>query len=646
MRVKEMFCAALLTLAALLSGAEAQNQWKCERSDRATVTFREGGRRIELQADNPPQSASVRLFLHTALKANEQYLLSFDADVDEILTGRALYEKNSEPWTDYGLKREFKADRGRSRVKLLFTARERSGASARLILDLQFSGKVTLSDLRCEPKTYGPGDEFREVVTVLENTGETAQLSAAVDVRESQRVKPFEPELFGMGFCWDYIQRIMGRGDLEDAAEKFGPFPWPLIRVAGCDSQWFHWQDAIGPVDQRRPTRLGWSDAVCKIGPLEWITQARNIHPGAKVIYALNITEPPKMAGELVEFLSGVPGENRNGGTDYAVLRAEMGHPEPIRGIIWSIGNEADLCLQKEEKPLDAYLEVCRKFIPQLLKSDPDAVIAVNVATFPSNNPIHTKHGSWREWHRALLREFGDKIAFLDYHGYYYGISLGTIEKELDAIRDDVREVTGSNRIRTIITEHGVWPDNTVDSSKWGRNHYQIWSLRGILGAGAFCTRMLNRPDVAYSAYFWELLHRHRSGILTERSLMKYYRMLSEIQPGEVVATETRGMYADPTKNDMNFCAATVKEDSGTLVLLINNRDTVNARPTRFTFENGSYALEKCITLTGPSYYSYDSFGTDNIRLTETHPADSGAQFETMTIPPKSTLLLRLRRIQ
>ncbi len=113
----------------------------------------------------------------------------------------------------------------------------------------------------------------------------------------------------------------------------------------------FEWKKAIGPVEKRptiqpfsgggTPTGVFGAPQVATFGVDEaarWCEEN-----GVAMIYMFGIAfGTPQDAADLVEYLNMPVGRNPNGGTDWAQVRAENGHPAPYNIRFFEIANEAD----------------------------------------------------------------------------------------------------------------------------------------------------------------------------------------------------------------------------------------------------------------------------------------------------------------
>ncbi|MCS7119615.1 MAG: alpha-L-arabinofuranosidase C-terminal domain-containing protein [Nitrososphaerota archaeon] len=173
-----------------------------------------------------------------------------------------------------------------------------------------------------------------------------------VSIRLDDYVGLINPNLYGhfiehLGRCiypgiWvgedSSIPNINGiRKDVIDAlrAIRAPVFRWP----GGCFADMYHWEDGIGPRENRpRRRNLWWGgEESNEFGTDEFIMFCRSV--GAEPYICLNVgTGSPQEAFNWVEYC------NFTGRTFYTELRARNGHPEPYNVKYWAVGNESWAC--------------------------------------------------------------------------------------------------------------------------------------------------------------------------------------------------------------------------------------------------------------------------------------------------------------
>lgn len=512
-----------------------------------------------------------------------------------------------------------------------------------------------------EAKTAGAGagQEYTGVTapTAAESTAiqSAPPQTATISVNPEQVVGPLQKKLFGLncdrsGFEAGLVDPATGKID-PDGAALFKGIPMPLNRVAGSDAMRFRWKQAIGPESERTPMKLWpWGkEAKIVVGPIEFEQWLRSIDPKAGTAWVLNIfQETAKDHADLVEFLTGEPGKPR-GEIDWAKRRVELGLKDPVNVEIWEIGNEVDWD-SKEKWTSVEYVEECRKTIKAIRAVNPKAKIAVHALTAPWS-PTHKEFpgASWAGWHRNLLKALGTEIDYISFHPYYNGHPTSLLETYLDRIRDDIKQITGDNRIRVYISEHARWP-SMPKTGPWNVNWYQTHCLDGCLATGQFLVRCITRPEITAASYHaaisagpWGVLYRDKtSGKLYPTGIAELFRLFAKLPEGEVVTTTVTGPDTDVTHPDLNYVATAVRTAKG-LYLVVVNRGP--ARQTTFTL-GGNYRLKAGWTLTGPDGKAFNTYDNRPLAIQPIAVAKGGEALNERLIPALSMTVFELEKGQ
>ncbi|HEX5944570.1 MAG TPA: alpha-L-arabinofuranosidase C-terminal domain-containing protein, partial [Anaerolineales bacterium] len=128
------------------------------------------------------------------------------------------------------------------------------------------------------------------------------------------------------------------RTDIIEALRRLKP---PVIRwPGGCFADDYHWQDGIGPRDQRpRRINIHWGEVVetNHVGTQEFIHFCRLV--GAQPYICGNVgSGTPRELRDWIEYCN-FPDSSPNGST-WAQQRAADGSPEPFDVTYWGVGNE------------------------------------------------------------------------------------------------------------------------------------------------------------------------------------------------------------------------------------------------------------------------------------------------------------------
>ena len=130
-------------------------------------------------------------------------------------------------------------------------------------------------------------------------------------------------------------------GFRKDIIEVLRRMKAPVIRwPGGCFADDYHWQDGIGPRDQRpRRINIHWGEVVetNQVGTQEFVRFCRLV--GAEPYFCGNVgSGTARELRDWVEYCN-FPDSSANGST-WAQQRAADGSPEPLNINYWGVGNE------------------------------------------------------------------------------------------------------------------------------------------------------------------------------------------------------------------------------------------------------------------------------------------------------------------
>ena len=214
------------------------------------------------------------------------------------------------------------------------------------------------------------------------------------------------------------------RWELVEAIKSIKP---PYIRYpGGCFADGYHWQDGIGPREDR-PVRknLAWASKGEEYGPLE------DNHFGTDEFMAL-CEEVGAGAMITINFGSGTPEEaaawveycNGSTQTKWGAERAKNGHPKPYNVKYWFVGNETFRPGEIGGMGPKKYVKVYKEFVRAMRAVDPDVKCIAVGNLFPK---ILWNEDFGMGLNRKVLQGVGEDMDYLSIHQYVPGWNAKTI---------------------------------------------------------------------------------------------------------------------------------------------------------------------------------------------------------------------------
>lgn len=192
------------------------------------------------------------------------------------------------------------------------------------------------------------------------------------------------------------------RTDVIAAMRRVGV---PNLRWPGGNfASGYHWQDGVGPVEQR-PVRfdLSWRAVETNaFGTEEFMAYATAL--GAAPYLCVNTGSGSlEEAARWVEYCN-LPVDRYP--TDFARLRAANGHPAPHGVKLWGIGNESYGAWQVGRATAGEYGRLCKQYAHFMRAVDPGLRLVAVGADVP-------------EWDEQVLRVAGDSVDYISIHQYH-----------------------------------------------------------------------------------------------------------------------------------------------------------------------------------------------------------------------------------
>jgi len=398
---------------------------------------------------------------------------------------------------------------------------------------------------------------------------------AEITVHRDATIGHVDPELHGhfsehLGRCiydgmW-HADEADGTSYREDVVSLLADLDIPVLRwPGGCFADDYHWEDGVGPREERpRRRNLSWAQGPEQVpeesnafGTHEFLDLCERID--AEPYLAVNVgSGDPQEAADWVEYC------NYDGETDLAERRRANGREEPYEVRYWGIGNENWGC--GGNMTPEQYAGEYRRFETYVGRTTRHLV----------DHDIERIVCGYREpeWTRRLLEAFasgprGPHFPFdhLTFHRYY-GRTISVPEAD-DADYDQVLAealATGDRveRIAATVDATATTRDVGVIVDEWGAWHPEATSDSGLEQPGT--------PLDALSAAVVLNLFNHHADVVTMGNIAQTVNVLQCL-----VETDGEDAWARPTYRVFDLFTPHRDNDAVTTTVETPTRDLAQA---------------------------------------------------------------------
>lgn len=332
--------------------------------------------------------------------------------------------------------------------------------------------------------------------------------STKVFLHAAHTIAPVDERVFG-GFL-EHLGRAVYDGlvDPDSAAlrgwvmDALKPLRMTAMRYPGGNFvSGYHWQDGIGPVENRPTKReLAWQSIEPNLfGTDEFIVACEKM--GWTPMMAVNLgTGTPEEARNWLEYCNGPAG------TQYADMRVANGHAEPYGVGLWCLGNEMDGPWQLGHVPADQYAIRAQQAAKMMKDMDPSVELvacgscAVDLPTF-------------MDWDRAVLEHMGEMADYISIHRYV-GNPDNDTSKYLAVTNDIDRQIENTDAVCRYVAARKKFKKRAyICFDEWN-----VWYReRSGDGRGVFAPHLLeevyNTEDMLVAAGFLMSFIRHADSV-------------------------------------------------------------------------------------------------------------------------------------
>ena len=467
-----------------------------------------------------------------------------------------------------------------------------------------------------------------------------------INIDDTVVTKNITPQMYGINFEWggqeiDYMKNSEPNPDLINVHRGIVP----LARMAGGSANSMYWKKAIG--DNRDDLQFWhYAPGPLRYGPVEWIKSTQQMMDGnIKYIWTVNIPrvdDSGNMIGEtledikdLVRFMTLNPSDDNAVGSDginWAQKRVELGIEMPVDIFAWELGNELDL-EDNGGYTVKEYMNMCKSVIDAIRSVNPDEPIAVHAVT--------KRTQTWALWHRALLEGMGEDIDYISTHIYYDPDKVSSGETVVNVTSQDIKDITGSDRIKVIVTEHASSRE-TADS---GGNTYEFCkphTMRGVIASAEFFNRMMKYSEVVASNYHsiysssWATCYPNENRRLYRTAIADLLEVYGENGVGNSVKCDVQ-IESNSTISDVT--AAAVKTDDGLNIMLTNPYQTDMNVKININSDEYLPVYKSVIDAKSLKADNYKNGRKISYRI-----SDEKEDISTYTIPARSVTVITLKK--
>ncbi|MEP6896054.1 MAG: alpha-L-arabinofuranosidase C-terminal domain-containing protein, partial [Chloroflexota bacterium] len=381
----------------------------------------------------------------------------------------------------------------------------------------------------------------------------------------------------------------------------------------------YHWQDGIGPRDQRPVIReLAWqSTEPNQIGTDEFMQLCQRMNWSPMLTVNLG-TGTPEEARNWVEYC------NSPAGTKYSNMRAANDSANPHAVKLWCLGNEMDGPWQLGHVPADQYAiraQQAAKMMKDVDKSIELVVCGSSGIGLPS----------YLEWDRQVLEYMGDQVNYISLHRYVgnpqndtldYLAVTNSIDRQIEELDAACRFVQArkhhKSRPYLCFDEWNVWYKNMqMDGEGKQAPHLieEVYNLEDALVVAGFLNSFIRHADVLKIANLAQIVNviapiLTRGNAMLIQSIFYPFEMFSKRRAGISLQTKVSGpIYTGQTNGTAAYIDTSAIMDGDRLQLFAVNRSPTESAPIRVQIADRSIlSLEDAELLTGPDSKAANSF--------------------------------------
>ncbi len=447
------------------------------------------------------------------------------------------------------------------------------------------------------------------------------------------------------------------KGIRLDIIEALKKLKVPVLRwPGGCFADHYHWKDAIGPKNQRKPIEnMMWGNVRedNSFGTNEFLDMCEMINADAYL--AVNMG-----GGSVEEAVDWVKYVNHANGTSFLTdMRQKNGRTKPWKVRYWGIGNESWDC--GGHMDVDYYVDQYKKYATMMTTYNNSEGL-FRIAVGPGTEDFH--------WTEVLLRDIPKKLIDGVSIHHYSVINWSRKSSATNFTEDEYfrtieqayrmeRMISGNSevmdkydpqkKVALIVDEWGGWYE--VEPGTNGAFLYQQNSMRDAMIAGLTLNIFNNHCDRVRMANLAQTINVLQAVILTNKEKMiltPTYHVMEMYNVHQdalmIPVTVTSNNFAMGEKKLKAISASASKDKNGNIHISLVNIDAQNEQ--EITIALGDIPA-KSVTgriLRSQKLQDHNSFGDpDKVKPSIFTTAIVNGDSATVKLPPFSVVVLTLK---
>jgi len=375
------------------------------------------------------------------------------------------------------------------------------------------------------------------------------------------------------------------RNDVINALKKL---KIPILRwPGGCFADTYHWKDAIGPQNERKPIEnLAWGNVRedNSFGTTEFLNMCELL--GAEPYLAINMN-----TGTVREAVEWVQYANHANGTSYLTdMREKNGRDKPWNVKFWGIGNESWDC--GGSMTVDHYINLYKQFATAMTSyGNTEKLFRIAVGPGGPGNKwteeimknIPARRFEGISIHHYSVTNWGNKSSSTEFTNDEYFKTMQQawrMENVISSNSEIMDKYDPKKRVAIVVDEWGGWYETDPEGNG---QLYQQNTMRDAMIAGITLNIFNNHADRVRIANLAQTINVLQSVILTNEQkiiltptyhVMEMYNVHQDAELIPVHVTSN-----DFVLNNTKIPALSVsasKDQSGKIHISLTNIDNVN----------------------------------------------------------------------